>query len=142
MEKNYSSISKSTECCDHETHRRNRLEVKRIIIRNFFVLMRVSDNRGWQWRSTLTDLAELTHMAWTTGQFTDERNRPLTFTAMFDHVCRVLGCRRVKYPSSLVERARRRKGIRAVSVIERYTDQYELCHVRNPMKLDIKCVRK
>lgn len=87
------------------------------------------------WRGTMTDLVELCHIAWFSGDFADVRGQGMTFGQMVRDVCRKLHCTPVQNPYSLIGRTLERKLVS--SVTERYAELMTRGHIANPIALDL-----
>lgn len=119
-----------------EAVRALRRQAREDIIGVFKVIMKSTPSAGYLWRGTLTDLMELTHIAWLSGAFTDGAGRMVTFRDMAAHVCEVLHRTMRTRPYNLVRNAGLRLGIRSGSVFDRYV-LLMMQGTKNPMLLDI-----
>lgn len=112
----------------------------RDLCKTFHKIMILDGSSHYRWRGTLIDLMELTHSVWLTGEFSGKDGRPLSFITMAKHVCQVMHRREVANPFVLVNHATKRKGVRGMSVIDRYTKLRVQYLTEFPMDLDIKCI--
>lgn len=122
--------------------RETRRKLKNCIIATFHEIMKLDASYGLKWRGTILDLMELTHLAWESDNFFDRHGRLLAFNVMAAHVCRVMHCNVVRNPYTSVERARQRKGVRALPILDRYTDLAIEYRLKNPMMLEVSSVIK
>lgn len=72
-------------CWSHEDVGR----MKSVLVADFSDLMNRNSDEGLHWTSTKTDLIELAHIVWETGELVDEYGRPLSF---FRHIGTHLLC--------------------------------------------------
>lgn len=112
-------------------------QVREVIVSNFKIILQSSASTGYQWCGTMTDLMELTHIAWLSGDFRLGDGRQMQFCQMTVKVCRVLHCNVSNNPYNLVRKAAIRKGVKSTSVMERYIILTSK-GLKNPMLLDIK----
>lgn len=93
------------------------------------------------WCGTRTDLVELTYVAWKSNTFFDNHGKYISFHDMVEHVFKTLHCQRVSNPYSMMYRARKKKGVFGMSVIDRYVNLMASGGITNPMRLDIRFIK-
>lgn len=120
-----------------EERRVFRRKLKDIIIKEFSYLAG-SDESIFYWAGAMSDLMELTHVAWLTGEIADSKGNPVSFRDLAFHVADVLGCHCPKNPYSLAERCRMRKSVKRLPIMDRYLKLMVECGVKNPLSLDMK----
>lgn len=119
------------------TERQLRREAELTLADEVSMLLRRDEQEGLRWKGSRTDLMEALHVAYTTGNVTDDCGRCLTFTRIVSRACRVLHAPAPRNPYHRAARGRERKGILCRSYMERYL--YMLRNGRNsrPLATDI-----
>lgn len=138
MEEFTNTMGNDPEKNDRERRAKLRLRVISMVCNVFEEIMDADSSSRMKWCGTMTDLAELTSIAYNSRGFTAPDGRLLSFNRMYAHVCSVLHCRQASNPYSMVSRARNRKGVFNLSVIDRYINLILDGGIVNPMRLDMR----
>lgn len=84
-------------------------------------VMNSSEHEGLHWTGTRVDLMEALHVAYLTGDLTDEWGIMMTFNSIVRRVCRVLHVQMPSNPYEMAARGSHRKGMQMNTYMERYT---------------------
>ena len=95
--------------------------VSKHLVAEVSTLLQTSPERVKAWRGTMLDLMEAVHEAYVTGKLLDERGNPQRFNAMVRQACLCIGRKPIRNGGSAAAAARRRKGLRALPFMTRYT---------------------
>lgn len=120
-----------------EQYNKVRREMKRQIMDAFTELMTAAGKPHGVWKGTMTDLMDLTHTAWLSGEFCDASGIPYSFRDMATHVCTIFNRRAPRNPYTFVEKSKQRKGQRNLPVLDRYIKVYVEMKIPSPIKLDL-----
>lgn len=109
-------------------------EAKKHLINAFLPLLDLSPNQQTRWMGTKTDLLEMTHLIYETGEIKDEMGRPATFLWLVRRVCNNLHVSVPCNPNTLVSKAMQRKNVQQAPLLERYG--WQLFNRNNPEPLN------
>lgn len=85
-------------------------------------LLQHNEQEGLHWSGTSIDLMEALHVAYATGELTDEMGICLSFSTIVRHACLVLHTPMPRNPYETASRGSRRKG----RLMNTYMDRYQL----------------
>lgn len=91
-------------------------------------------DKGYHWSGTMTDLLEMAHIAYRSGDIRDDMGRPARFKQLVETLCRNLHLTAPHNPNAYVCKADRRKNITQQSMHNRY--RYQLSVGRADFMLD------
>lgn len=130
-----SSVGDAETVAESDAEIRHRLE--KDIVKVFHLIIKYGTDCGRCWRGSMTDLLSLAHIAWLNDLYFDERGQIMTFTELSRRLCVALRRTPVAKPNFFVCKDARRKGIKALPVMDRYVRLVRDCHLRNPLFLDL-----
>lgn len=94
------------------------------VIDDMMALMKRSETEGLVWRSSKTDLMEMTHILYDAELVRDTQGLPVTFQELVRRVCAIVHVAVPGNPNHLVSRARQRKGRRMLPLLVRYEGMF------------------
>lgn len=103
----------------------------------FLRLISTPDRDGLYWVGLQTDLLEVVYMVFVDQVVRDEAGTPMTLKCLVDRAFAVLHLYRPHNPYSLIARARRRKGIRRQTMLERYCWQKYVRGIDSPLDSEV-----
>ena len=90
------------------------------------------------WLGTQTDLIEIVYLIYTLRIMRDAEGHPCTLGYLVRRACAVLHTPAPCNPSTVVQRALSRKGIRQTTMVERYAWQKCVAGIENPLKEEVR----
>lgn len=107
----------------------------------FVYLVNLSEGTPLRWVNSTTDLVEVCHMACLTERLREESGQPVTFSSLLRLCCMQFGVTMPANPRSVLAQAAKRKGIRQLSFIYRYTWQKKRLGIKHPMSMCVMAVK-
>ena len=106
---------------------------KKQLIDEFTSLLTADMHEPMKWKYTMTDLMEVTHMAFLSNQMVEDDGTNCTFLSLVRRVCTLFNMKMPSNPSSYVNRAQNRKNVRARSFFDLYCWQLYEQHIDYPL---------
>jgi len=104
----------------------------------FARLLAANEKDDIRWMGTQTDLMELAYLAYESGEMRDERGFPLTLAQLVREACNKLHVRQPYSPYNAAARARRRKGVRCHTLLERFCWLKFVAREDNPLTSELQ----
>lgn len=108
------------------------------LVESFIKLMSCGDEDSLYWLGTQTDLIEIVYLIYTLRIMRDGEGHPCTLGYLVRRACAVLHTPAPCNPSTVVQRALSRKGIRQTTMVERYAWQKCVAGIENPLEEEVR----
>ena len=108
----------------------------------FLRLIAVSDRDNYYWVGLHTDLLEIIYLVFLDNLVRDAQGTPLPLARLIEHTYAVLHMCVPANPYSLIRRARRRKGVRRTTMLQRYCWRLYVEGVTDPLADEVICLSK
>lgn len=105
----------------------------------FIDVMAHPSSNNLYWMGTQTDLVEIVYTIWTMGIMHHADGTPCRLAWLVRRACAVLHTPEPANPSMVAKKALRRKGVRQMTMTERYAWQKYVAGIESPLGLEIKC---
>jgi hypothetical protein len=106
---------------DEKTMKEQQTEVaKKALAAEARRMFKVKPEDNLHWKGLKTDLIEMTYYLFCEGSVRDDTGFIASFRYLVNHICSNMHVVVPRNPSAYINRARRIKGIRRTSLIERY----------------------
>lgn len=113
-------------------------EARQRLSEEFAGLLEISPDEGAVWEGSMSDLMEITHIAYLSGMIADSRGRMCTFDTLASRVCLCMNRRKPTNPRGCAHRAEQRKGVRETMFIERYRRMVFDMEVSKPLETMVR----